>query len=96
MAENKLFYYREFPLLRQGNTIYYGCGGDDFAALLTIKDTKAVNGEEIPNRIMVQLIPTDMSNLANMAKVKDRKGEFTGFYESLDTAHLWLCEALFG
>ena len=42
MAENKLMFYRGFPLIRSGNTIFYGSGGDDFAAKLTIKDTKKI------------------------------------------------------
>ncbi|MGN1422776.1 MAG: hypothetical protein ACI4XA_05330 [Oscillospiraceae bacterium] len=91
MADNKLFYYRGYPLIRSGDTIFYGSGGDAFAAKLTIRDTKKVNDTEIPNKILVQLIPRSMEDVA-----KGRKGEFTGLYESLDTAFVWLNEALFG
>lgn len=90
MADNKLFFYKGFPLIRSGNTIFYGSGGDAFATRLTIKDTKKVNDTEVPNKILVQLIPRDMADIA-----KGRKGEFTGLYESLDTAYVWLNEALF-
>lgn len=91
MADN-IFYYRGFPLLRQGNTIIYGCGGDPYAAKLTIKDTKKVADEDVPNTVMVQLLPnTSVGGDMNKA----RKGDFTGFYEALDTAHIWLSEALF-
>ncbi|MCH5205976.1 MAG: hypothetical protein J1F09_03415 [Oscillospiraceae bacterium] len=92
MSDNKLFYYRGFPLIRNGNTIFYGCAGDDFAAMLTIKDTKTIADKEVPNKIMVQLVPRNL--VAD--KDKARKGDFTGLYESLDTAHVWLTEALFG
>ena len=91
MADNKLFYYRGFPLIRSGNTVYYGSMGDDFAAKLTIMDTKKVADRDVPNKIMVQLLPR---NPADMTKA--RKGDFPGFYEALDTARMWLCDALFG
>lgn len=91
MADGKLFYYRGFPLIRQGNTIFYGCGGDAYATRLTIKDTKPLGGVEVPNRIMVQLLPN-----AGGSMEKARKNDFFGLYEALDTAHVWLQEALFG
>lgn len=90
MAENKLFYYRGFPLIRSGNKIYYGSAGDEFSTLLTIKDTKTIADREVPNKIMVQMLPRNMANMAQA-----RKGEFIGFYEALDTAHIWLSEVLF-
>lgn len=91
MADEKLLYYRGFPLIRSGNTIFYGSGGDAFAAKLTIKDTKTIADAEVPNKIMVQLLPKNPADVA-----KARKGDFIGFYEALDTAHVWLSEVLFG
>ncbi len=91
MADNKLFYYRGFPLIRQGNTIVYGCGGDAYFTRLTIKDTKPLGKAEVPNRIMVQLLPNPGGDME-----KARKKDFFGLYEALDTAHFWLSEALFG
>ena len=91
MADEKLLYYRGFPLIRSGNTIFYGSGGDEFAAKLTVKDTKTIADAEVPNKIMVQLIPRNPADAD-----KARKGDFIGFYEALDTAHVWLTEALFG
>lgn len=90
MANEKLMYYRGFPLIRSGDKIFYGSGGDAFAAQLTVKDTKRIADADVPNKIMVQLVPR---NPADMAKA--RKGEFIGFYEALDTAHVWLSEVLF-
>ena len=90
MAENKLMFYRGYPLIRSGNTIFYGSGGDDFAAKLTIKDTKKVANLDVPDKIMVQLVA---KNPADVAKCK--KGDFVGFYEALDAAFIWLNEALF-
>lgn len=91
MADEKLFYYRGFPLIRSGSTIYYGCGGDEYATILTIKGTKNVNDVEIPEKVLVQLVPTH-----GVAGAKSRKGEFIGFYNALDTANTWLKDALFG
>ena len=91
MADEKLLFYRGFPLIRSGNTIFYGSGGDAFATQLTVKDTKRIADADVPNKIMVQLVPKDPADMA-----KARKGEFIGFYEALDTAHVWLSEVLFG
>lgn len=91
MTDEKLLFYRGFPLIRSGNTIFYGSGGDAFATRLTVKDTKKIADADVPNKIMVQLVP---KNPADMAKA--RKGEYIGFYEALDAAHMWLHEALFG
>lgn len=91
MADEKLLYYRGFPLIRNGSTIFYGSGGDDFAAKLTVKDTKQIADAEVPDKIMVQLIPKNPAD-----SNKARKGDFIGFYEALDTAHVWLTESLFG
>ena len=91
MADNKLLFYRGFPLIRSGNTIFYGSAGDAFAARLTIKDTKKIADEEVPNKIMVQLLPKNPADVA-----KARKGDYIGFYEALDTAHVWLTDVLFG
>ena len=91
MADEKLFYYRGFPLIRKDDTIFYGCGGDEYATRLTVKNTKTVQGVEVPDTILVQLLPT-----RGVAGEKMRKGEFKGFYEALDTAHTWLTDALFG
>lgn len=93
MADEKVFFYRGFPLIRSGDRIFYGSAGDAFSTLLTIKDTKTIQDKEVPNKIMVQMLPKDMNDKAAMAKA--RKGEFTGFYEALDTAHVWLSEVLF-
>lgn len=91
MADNKLFFYRGFPLIRSGNTIFYGSAGDAFAARLTIKDTKKIADADVPNKIMVQLLPKNPADVA-----KARKGDYIGFYEALDTAHVWLTDVLFG
>ncbi|MCX4354992.1 MAG: hypothetical protein OSJ43_02070 [Oscillospiraceae bacterium] len=91
MANNKLLFYRGFPLIRSGNTIFYGSAGDAFAAKLTIKETKKIADEEVPNKIMVQLLPKNPADVA-----KARKGDYIGFYEALDTAHVWLTDVLFG
>ena len=90
MSESNFFYYRGYPLIRSGDTIFYGSGGDEYAARLTIKDTRNINDLDVPNKIMVQLIP---KNPLNMGKA--RKGEFIGLYEALDTAHVWITEAIF-
>ena len=90
--ENKFLFYKGFPLIRSGNIMFYGTIGDAFAARLTIKETRQIGDAEVPDKIMVQLLPKDLIADADKA----RKGDFTGFYEALNTAHLWITDALKG
>lgn len=93
MAEGNFFYYRGFPLVRSGNEIYYGSMGDKFVTRLTIRESEKFKDSEMPTKVMVQMVPTQMEPDL-LSKV--RKGEMNSLYEALDTAHVWLTKELFG
>ena len=57
--KNQFLMYKNRPLVRKGNTIYYGSLSDDFVLMLQILSTKEVDGNEMPDRVSVQLINTD-------------------------------------
>ena len=76
------FYFTEVFLLSAAETL---------SSKLTIKDTKKIADAEVPDKIMVQLLPKNPADAAKM-----RRGDYTGFYEALDAAHLWLTDVLFG
>ncbi len=90
--KSEFLMYKNKPLVRKGNTIYYGSLGDDFVLMLQILSTKSVDGIEMADRVSVQLINTDPN-----VRPHDRiahKTEKKGLYAALDIGRIWLERAL--
>ncbi|MBO6232319.1 MAG: hypothetical protein J6O50_17330 [Ruminiclostridium sp.] len=87
MAEEFLT-YKGFPLVRNGNTIYYGNMSDEFVANLNIRSTHNENGLEIADKIQVILMRTDpnIDPQDMVVKTSDRES----LYDALDVASIWL------
>ncbi len=91
MAEtpkNDILTYKGKPLVRSGNTIYYGDLSEKCVIVLQVLSTKTVNGKEIADRVSVQLLSTD-----NELRMKDRilkKSEKQGLYSAMDVGAIWL------
>lgn len=84
--------YKGRPLVRCGNTIYYGDLCEKCVVMLQILTTKTVNGKEIAEKISVQLLSTDEE-----LRMKDRilkKSEKIGLYTALDVGCVWLERSL--
>ena len=83
-VNGKYLEYKGRPLVREGNTLYYGNMDDDYVLLFVIMTTTTYMGQEVPDKIIVQILSTK----ENMKIVKqDVK---TGFYEAFDTGVIWL------
>ncbi len=91
MAEQFLT-YKGRPLVRGGNTIYYGNMSDEYVCVLQILTTKEENGEQLPDKVQVQLLKTDPEIPIMERFVKN--GERRGLYEAMDMATIWLERAL--
>ena len=87
MAEEFLT-YKGFPLVRNGNTIYYGNMSDEFVANLNIRSTHDENGLAVADKIQVILMRTDPSIDPQdmVVKTSDREN----LYDALDVANIWL------
>ena len=84
--------YKNRPLVRSGNTIYYGNMTDKFVIKMDIKSSKKLDDLDIADKVSVSLIHTD----DNMSP-KDRiikSSEKDGLYEALDLGARWLDRAL--
>lgn len=80
--------YKGRPLVRSGDTLYYGSMGDKCIAHLQIKSHTPAHGVETATKVAVQLIATDES-----LPLKDRmlnRAERDGLYEALAIASIWL------
>ena len=84
--------YKDKPLVRKGNTLYYGNMSDKFVIMFQILSTKDVDGLAVADRVSVQLINTDPDVRPRERIVK--KSEKQGLYQAMDIASIWLERAL--
>lgn len=84
--------YKGYPLVRNGNQIYYGYMSDPFVIFIQILETKEENGEQVTLKVRVVQMDTNEPNPLK-AFVKNAERE-CGLYEALDIASVWLEKAL--
>lgn len=84
--------YKGKPLVRSGNTIYYGDMGDKCVIMIQILTTKKFNDLELADKVTVQLLSTDPD-----VRPKERilkRSEKHGLYNAMDIGAIWLQRAL--
>jgi len=94
MPKKDILNYKGFPLIRNGNVLYYGNITDKYIIMLQILGSKTVQDLDVSEKIAVQLQLTDPD-----VKTRDRivkKTEKVGLYEALDVASIWLERSLAG
>lgn len=94
MAEKKndFLTYKGKPLVRSGNTIYYGDMNDDFVIMMRILSSKEFGDTDLASKVSVQLVNTDpnVSIKEKIVKTSEKKG----LYAAMDIADIWLTRAL--
>ncbi len=92
MADTSFLTYKGKPIVRKGNTIYYGSMTDPFVVMITIADSHDVHGVSIADKVTVQLINTDptVNPLEAIVKRADKKG----LWAAMDIGSVWLTKAL--
>lgn len=86
--KEKMLTYKGKPLIRSGNTIYYGDMTDAYVAVLQITENEKFEDMELPSRVSVQLLATDES-LPLMQRIK-KNTEKKSFYDAINIASIWL------
>lgn len=89
MAGSKYLRYRGFPLVRDGNQIYYGNMSDDVVIMLQIMSTKKVGDLEVADRVKVWLMLTQTEGV-DAGDIMKKSCERNGLYEALDVGYIWL------
>ncbi|MBR5488832.1 MAG: hypothetical protein IKV72_03935 [Firmicutes bacterium] len=84
--------YKDKPLVRSGDTIYYGSMQDPYVIKMTVKSYKKVGNEEVADKIAIQLLSTDM-NLSPRKQVV-KSSEKNGLFLAMDIAEAWLERSL--
>ena len=85
--ENVLM-YKGRPLVRSGNTLYYGDMADEHVVVMQVLATDTVKDLTVAKKVQVQMMATDPELPLNERFLK--KSEKAGLYEALDIAAIWL------
>lgn len=94
-AKNKgLLMYDGKPLIRKGNTIYYGRMSDKYIVMLQVMGAEQQNGIDVSKKVGIYLQYTS-ENVRPSERVV-RKSEKDGLYTAMDFASIWLKRALDG
>lgn len=84
----KLLQYKGKPLVRNGNTVYYGNMSDPYVAMLQIQESADFSDMQLASRVSVQILSTD-EDLRPKERIK-KKTEKNSFWDALNIAAIWL------
>lgn len=84
--------YRGRPLVRSGNSIFYGEMSEEYVAYLQILSKRQENNVEVADKVAVQLLSTN-EDLRPRERIQ-KKSEKKGLYEALNIASIWLNRSL--
>lgn len=90
--DGKKLIYKNHPLLRKDNLIYYGSMADKYIIMMQVLETKKTGDLDVASKVSVQLQMTDPSVKSRDRVVK--KTEKDGLYNAMDVATVWLERAL--
>ena len=86
--------YKGRPLVRSGDTLYYGKMNEDYVVMLHIKSKTEKHGMTVADKVSVQVIATDPE--ISMKNRIIKTSEKTGLYNAMDIGAIWLDRALAG
>ncbi len=94
MQNSQGLMYKNHPLRRVGNIIYYGSMAQPYIIMMQVKETKKEKDLEIATKVSVELQRT-----AKDLRSRDRivkKSEKNSLYDAMDVSAIWLERALAG
>jgi hypothetical protein len=86
--KNKTPMYRNKPLVRSGDIIYYGDMSEPYVAMLQITESKDFEGLKLPTKVAIQILSTD-EDLRPKERIKKRT-EKSNLYDAMNIATIWL------
>jgi hypothetical protein len=88
LVSGKYLEYKGKPLVREGDTICYGDMNDKCILILEIMSYKKSGGNDIPDKILIQII--DSKDPGKILK----QGSKDGLFEAFSLGCVWLDQAL--
>lgn len=92
LTERDVLIYREKPLLRDGNTLYYGDFNENFIVRFTILETEKVNDLDMARKVIIELLEKNGDDISTAKLTK--KAERTSMWAALDIGIYWLEDIL--
>ncbi len=86
----EFFMYRDYPLVRSGNQIYYGFMSEPYVVMMQIAHQQQTGDISVADKIKVYQMST---NEENPVKAIVKSSDRTSLYEAVDLAHAWLVRA---
>ncbi len=80
--------YKELPLVRKGNEIYYGDMSQPQVVKFEILSTAKTDSGELPEKVKVILMNSDIQLPADKRIIKETTKD--SFFEALDVGFVWL------
>jgi len=88
--EKKIFTYKGKPMVRRGDTIYYGDLNEKYIIIFTIKSKKKVGDLEVADSVTIDLCTNRGVGKEKVIKKANRENLF----EAIDIAEFWLEDAI--
>lgn len=82
--------YKDKPLVRKGNTVYFGDMSEKYVVRLDILSSHKEGDLDVADKIKVNLVKNDSEKLDNVTKSTEKNG----FSEAMQFATTWLDRAL--
>lgn len=91
MAEQQsVFTYKGKPMVRRGDTIYYGDLKEKYIIIFTIKSKKKIGELEVADNVTIDLCTNRGTGKEKIIKKATRESLF----EAIDIAEFWLEDAI--
>lgn len=82
--------YKDKPLVRCENTLYYGCISDGYVVKISVHEQEKKLDLNIASRLTIQLMQTENNSIIKIIKTSEKNN----LYSALDIADAWLHRAL--
>ena len=92
LTERDILIYREKPLLRDGNILYYGDFKENFIVRFTILESEKVNDLDMAKKVIIELLEKNGDDIKSAKLTK--KAERTSMWAALDIGIYWLEDIL--
>lgn len=92
LTERESLIYRDKPLIRNGNELYFGDFNENFIVRFTILESEKENDLDMAKKIKIELLEKHGSDISTAKLTK--KAERTSMWAALDIGIYWLEDIL--